>query len=45
MRFALYSDLHLERMFLDYWQPPPLDVDAIILAGDIGNLLIRHYWT
>lgn len=34
MRFALYSDLHLE---IKAWEPPTLDVDLIILAGDIGS--------
>jgi predicted phosphodiesterase len=36
MRFALYSDLHLE-LLREPWQPPALDVDAVILAGDIGK--------
>lgn len=34
MRFALYSDLHLE---IKAWEPPDLDVDLVILAGDIGS--------
>lgn len=34
MRIALYSDLHLE---LSGWKPPDCDVDAVILAGDIGG--------
>lgn len=34
MKLALYSDLHLE---IAAWQPPPLDVDLVILAGDIGS--------
>lgn len=34
MRFALYSDLHLETK---EWTPPDLDVDMVILAGDIGK--------
>ena len=34
MRFALYSDLHLE---IKLWEPPTLDVDVVILAGDIGS--------
>ena len=34
MRFALYSDLHLE---MKAWEPPSLDVDVVILAGDIGS--------
>lgn len=33
MRLALYSDLHLE---FAPWEPPSLDVDVVILAGDIG---------
>ena len=33
MKFALYSDLHLE---VKPWTPPELDVDVVILAGDIG---------
>lgn len=36
MKFALYSDLHLE-CFREPWQPPALDVDVVILAGDIGR--------
>ena len=34
MRFALYSDLHLEHAS---WNPPRLDVDVVILAGDIDR--------
>ena len=34
MRLALYSDLHLELM---PWEPPSIDVDVVILAGDIGS--------
>ena len=34
MRCALYSDLHLE---IKGWVPPLLDVDVVILAGDIGS--------
>ena len=37
MRLALYSDLHLELMRGQPWQPPSLDVDVVILAGDIGS--------
>lgn len=33
MRLALYSDLHLE---MAAWSPPALDVDLVILAGDVG---------
>lgn len=35
MKLALYSDLHLE-FRREPWKPPLLDVDAVILAGDIG---------
>lgn len=34
MKFTLYSDLHLETKA---WTPPVLDVDLVILAGDIGK--------
>lgn len=34
MRLALYSDLHLES---SPWAPPHLDVDVVVLAGDISN--------
>lgn len=34
MRFALYSDLHRE---VRAWEPPALDVDLVILAGDISS--------
>lgn len=34
MRVALYSDLHLE---ISTWEPPAVDADVIILAGDIGS--------
>lgn len=41
MRIALYSDLHLEmvthRRGTLAWEPPALDVDVVILAGDIGS--------
>lgn len=41
MRIALYSDLHLEmivhRKGALAWEPPALDVDVVILAGDIGS--------
>jgi predicted phosphodiesterase len=33
MRIALYSDLHRE--FRD-WEPPAIDVDVVILAGDVA---------
>lgn len=34
MKFTLYSDLHLE---LGRWAPPELDVDVVILAGDVAS--------
>ncbi|MFC4275324.1 metallophosphoesterase [Achromobacter aloeverae] len=37
MRLGLYSDLHLELMPHGSWQPPALDVDVMILAGDIAS--------
>lgn len=43
-RFALYSDLHLELMRGDAWMPSPLDVDAVILAGDIGSRTQGVQW-
>lgn len=36
MKLALFSDLHLESLHTP-WQPPALDVDVVILAGDIGS--------
>lgn len=36
MKLALYSDLHLECLPAP-WLPPLLDVDIVILAGDIGR--------
>jgi predicted phosphohydrolase len=36
MRLALYSDLHLEFPAAT-WHPPALDVDVVILAGDIDS--------
>ena len=35
MKFALYSDLHLEFLRGSTWSPPELDVDVVLLAGDI----------
>lgn len=35
MNIALYSDLHLE--LSQPWQLPSLDVDVVMLAGDIGH--------
>lgn len=41
MKIALYSDLHLEIVLrpkgAPAWEPPPLDVDVVILAGDIDT--------
>ncbi|MDE2599067.1 MAG: metallophosphoesterase [Rhodocyclaceae bacterium] len=37
MKLALYSDLHREQMRTDAWEPPQLDVDVVVLAGDIGS--------
>lgn len=41
MRIALFSDLHLElgrtRDGRPAWEPPDLDVDVVVLAGDIGS--------
>lgn len=37
MRFALYSDLHLKFQRDGLWIPPALDVDVVILAGDIAK--------
>lgn len=41
MKIALYSDLHLEMILHAKgtlaWEPPVLDVDVVILAGDIGS--------
>lgn len=34
MKIALYSDLHLEHAL---WGPPALDVDVVILAGDVAS--------
>lgn len=41
MKIALYSDLHLER---SAWQPPPLDVEVVILAGDIHSHMQGMEW-
>lgn len=39
MKIALYSDLHREIAAIEsqLWEPPELDVDVVILAGDIGS--------
>ena len=48
MRIALYSDLHLEthsyQTGTPAWEPPVLDVDLIILAGDIGRHTHGMLW-
>lgn len=36
MKIALYSDLHLECLSTP-WQPPALDADVVVLAGDIAS--------
>lgn len=40
MRLAIYSDLHLEMILRPKgsmpWRPPHLDVDVVVLAGDIA---------
>jgi predicted phosphodiesterase len=41
MKIALYSDLHHEIAAMwepeSMWEPPPLDVDVVLLAGDISS--------
>ncbi|OIQ97614.1 calcineurin-like phosphoesterase superfamily domain protein [mine drainage metagenome] len=44
MKLALYSDLHLELLRDRPWQPPQLDVDVVILAGDIGSHTAGLEW-
>lgn len=48
MRIALYSDLHLEMIVhvkgTLAWEPPVLDVDVVILAGDIGSRVKGIEW-
>src|SRR3954471_16774039 len=34
LRLAVYSDLHLE---IAPWQPPRVEADVVVLAGDIDN--------
>lgn len=41
MKLAIYSDLHLE---FQPFTPPKLDVDVVILAGDIGCSLDGLIW-
>lgn len=43
MRLSLYSDLHLELMRTP-WVPPVLDVDVVILAGDIASKTYGLGW-
>ena len=43
MKLALYSDLHLE-FLSNKWEPPALDVDVVILAGDIGQHVCGIEW-
>lgn len=49
LRIALYSDLHLEMILHEKgtlaWEPPVLDVDVVILAGDIGSRAKGIEWT
>lgn len=44
MRLALYSDIHLELMRDRPWEPPQLDADVIILAGDIASYTHGITW-
>lgn len=41
MRLAVYSDLHLE---FGPFEPPPLEVDLVVLAGDIALGTEGIYW-
>ena len=46
MRIHVLSDLHLE---IAAWQPPPVECDVVVLAGDIANHVRgiewgRHIW-
>lgn len=41
MKIALFSDLHLE---FGPWQPPDLDADVVILAGDIHKGSLGLDW-
>lgn len=43
MKIALYSDLHLE-CFEASWQPEPMDVEVILLAGDIAKHTYGMEW-
>lgn len=44
MKLALFSDLHLELLDGESWQPPQLDVDVVILAGDVGRQTNGMEW-
>jgi predicted phosphodiesterase len=47
MKIALYSDLHLEMSALtpdSAWEPPPLEVDVVVLAGDISSRANGIQW-
>ena len=44
MKFALFSDLHIELDKDFKWQPPELDADIILLEGDIGILPNSLEW-
>lgn len=41
MRIHLLSDLHLEAF---PWEPPDVDADVVVLAGDIHNGLAGLRW-
>lgn len=43
MKIALYSDLHLECLDVS-WQPEPMDVEVILLAGDIAKHTYGMEW-
>lgn len=42
MRVLIYSDLHLE--FGTGFEPPNIDVDLVVLAGDIGKGVKAVHW-
>ena len=46
MRITLYSDLHRECATREsqLWEPPTLDVDVVVLAGDIGSQTRGLLW-
>ena len=41
MRIRLLSDLHLEYCL---WEPPKVEADVVVLAGDIHNGLAGIRW-